>query len=76
MSIYLKANQFSIPHARRIDKLVCAMHADRAKTLAIEADAGFPARSVSPVRVTITRQTKSVWARILERAGFVPRIWA
>lgn len=74
MSVFLASRSLSIPHQRRIDKLVVAMHQDRAKVLALEADAGFPPRSVQPVRVTILPQRKGLWARILESAGFRPRL--
>ena len=69
MTIFLPSLRLSIPHARRIDKLVCAMHADRLRLLALEADAGFPPRSVSPVRVVIRAQRRSLWERCCALVG-------
>lgn len=70
MSVFLPSQVLTIPHARRIDKLVCAMHQDRARLLALEADAGFPERAVDPVRVEIRRQRKGWLARILDGIGY------
>lgn len=74
MSIFLPTQALSIPHARRIDRLVCAMHADRNKQLAMNAELGVVV-TVEPVRVVIRRQQKALWARILESVGFIPRLW-
>jgi len=63
MSIFLPTHQLSIPHARRIDRLVCAMHQDRQRVLALEAESGFPERLVQPVVVTITARV-SFWTRL------------
>lgn len=53
-TIFQSPGQIALPHVRRIDRIVCQMHADRLRLLALEADAGYPARSVCPVRVVIT----------------------
>ena len=65
MSIYTKSNSLKISEANRIDRIVCAMHADRARTLAQEADAGFPERPVHPVTVIITSRKPGFITRLL-----------
>lgn len=67
MTINVTVQQIRFTHARRIDRLVCAMHQDRAHVLALEAESGFPERMVAPVVVTITPRL-SVWQRLY---GFI-----
>lgn len=70
MSIFTPFKQIRLAHRNRIDRIVCQMHADRARLLALEANAGYPARSVCPVRVTIT--PRITWIqRVLIRFGAV-----
>ena len=76
MSVYIDSGRLNITHSKRIDRIVCQMHADRARLLALEADAGFPPRSVRPVRVEIRRKQDPIWVRLLERAGFRRRVFA
>lgn len=64
MSVFLPSQVLALPHARRIDRLVCAMHADRQAYLARCAREGITV-SVDPVRVVITA-----------RLGFWARVWA
>lgn len=75
LTVYIDSGKLNIHHHKRIDKLVCQMHADRARLLALEADAGFPPRSVKPVRVEIRRKIDPLWVRLLERAGFRRRVF-
>jgi hypothetical protein len=65
MSVFLPSHQISIAHSRRIDRIVCAMHQDRAARLAIEAAAGFPETWVNPVRVEIRGRVEGFGGRLI-----------